>query len=233
MLSEEAIKMAEKVGLKYKVFGRDEALKLNMGGFCAVDSGSDQDGKFIVLEHLSSPNAPTIALVGKGVTFDTGGISIKPSPKMSDMKYDMGGSAVVVGLMRLLAQRKAGVNAVGVVGLVENMPSGSSYKPGDLLRTMSGQTIEVENTDAEGRIILADALTYAEKYRPRVVLDIATLTSAALAALSLGGCVEPDTDWIPASACPPCGHCHSGRGPCRVRCRHCHALATHSYPCHR
>jgi leucyl aminopeptidase len=125
-----------------------------------------------------------LAFVGKGVTFDTGGISIKPAAGMADMKWDMAGSAVVIGLLKLLAARKAKVNAVGVVGLVENMPSGNAQRPGDIVTSMSGQTIEVLNTDAEGRLVLADALWYCQdRFRPRLMVDLATLTGAVIVAL--------------------------------------------------
>jgi leucyl aminopeptidase len=126
-----------------------------------------------------------LAFVGKGVTFDTGGISIKPSTNMEDMKTDMGGSAVVVGLLRNLAQRKAKVNVVGAIGLVENMPSGNAQRPGDVVRSMSGQTIEVINTDAEGRLVLADVLHYTNtKFKPKFIVDLATLTGAIIVALA-------------------------------------------------
>jgi leucyl aminopeptidase len=127
---------------------------------------------------------PPLAFIGKGVTFDTGGISIKPAAGMEDMKWDMAGSAVVIGLLRLLAARKARVNAVGVAGLVENMPSGTAQRPGDIVTSMSGQTIEVLNTDAEGRLVLADALWYCQdRFKPQLMVDLATLTGAVIVAL--------------------------------------------------
>jgi leucyl aminopeptidase len=128
--------------------------------------------------------SPPLAFIGKGVTFDTGGISIKPAAGMGEMKWDMAGSAVVIGLMQLLAARKAKVDAVGVVGLVENMPSGTAQRPGDIVTSMSGQTIEVLNTDAEGRLVLADAIWYCQdRYKPRLMIDLATLTGAVVVAL--------------------------------------------------
>src|SRR5207248_8317286 len=132
----------------------------------------------------SAEAASPIAFVGKGVTFDTGGISIKPAAGMADMKWDMAGSAVVIGLMRLLAARKAKVNAVGIAGLVENMPSGNAQRPGDIVRSLSGQTIEVLNTDAEGRLVLADVLWYCQdRFKPKLMIDLATLTGAIIVAL--------------------------------------------------
>src|SRR5262249_39746809 len=129
-------------------------------------------------------NAQPIAFIGKGVTFDTGGISIKPSDGMWDMKWDMGGAGVVIGLMKALAGRKAKVNAVGIIGLVENMPSGTAQRPGDIVKSMSGQTSEVLNTDAEGRLVLADALWYCkDRFKPKLMVDLATLTGAIIIAL--------------------------------------------------
>jgi leucyl aminopeptidase len=145
----------------------------------------------------ADPAAPPVVFVGKGVTFDTGGISIKPAAGMEDMKWDMAGSAAVIGTMRALAARKAKVNAVGVVGLVENMPSGSAQRPGDIVTSMSGQTIEVLNTDAEGRLVLADAMWYCqETFKPKVMIDLATLTGAILIALGNvhGGMYANDDD---------------------------------------
>ena len=139
-----------------------------------------------------------MAFVGKGVTFDTGGISIKPAAGMEDMKWDMGGAGVVLGLMKALAARKAKVNAVGVVGLVENMPSGSAQRPGDIVTSMSGQTIEVLNTDAEGRLVLADALWFTQDtFKPRAMIDLATLTGAIIVALgtSMPACSPTMTSW--------------------------------------
>ena len=156
-----------------------------MGAILGVAAGSEHDAHIAVLRWNGAADGEApVAIVGKGVTFDTGGISIKPSGGMEDMKWDMGGSGVVVGLMRALARRRAGVNAVGVVGLVENMPSGTAQRPGDVVTSYSGQTIEILNTDAEGRLVLADALWYARKrFEPRVMIDLATLTGAIIVGL--------------------------------------------------
>ena len=185
-ISEEVKKIATDIpGLKCAVFGRDKAEELGMGGFLSVDVGSEQDGKFVVLEYnTKDKNAPTIALVGKGVTFDSGGISLKPASHMSGMKFDMSGAAAVIGAMNIIAQLKPNVNVIGLTPLVENMPSGRSNKQDDIITLMNGKTAEIANTDAEGRLILADALCYAEKfYTPDVIIDIATLTGACAHAL--------------------------------------------------
>jgi len=161
--------------------------ELGMGALLGVAQGSAREPRLVVMQWKGAPshaNQTPIAFVGKGVTFDTGGISIKPSAGMEDMKWDMGGSGVVIGLMRSLAQRKARTNAVGVVGLVENMPSGTAQRPGDIVTSMSGKTIEVLNTDAEGRLVLADALWYTQgRFKPRFMVDLATLTGAIIVAL--------------------------------------------------
>ena len=160
--------------------------KLGMGALLGVAQGSAQDPYLVVMQWKGAPDkaAAPVAFVGKGVTFDTGGISLKPSNNMEDMKGDMAGSAVVIGLMQALARRKAKINAVGVVALVENMPSGTAQRPGDIVTSMSGQTIEVLNTDAEGRLILADALWYTQdRFNPRYMVDLATLTGAMRVAL--------------------------------------------------
>ncbi len=182
----EICKTLKKDGLEVEVLGEAEMTKLGMGSLLCVGQGSARESKLVVLKWNggSAKDAP-LAFVGKGVTFDTGGISIKPAANMEDMKTDMAGSAVVVGLLRNLAQRKAKVNAVGVIGLVENMPSGTAVKPGDVVRSMSGQTIEVINTDAEGRLVLADALHYTNtKFKPKFIVDLATLTGAIIVALA-------------------------------------------------
>jgi len=175
----------KKQGLKVEVLGEKEMTKLGMHALLGVGQGSEHESKLVVMRHNGGKkgDAP-VAFVGKGVTFDTGGISIKPANGMWDMKYDMGGSATVVGLMQLLVLRKAKVNAVGVVGLVENMPDGKAQNPGDVVKSMSGQTIEVLNTDAEGRLVLADALWYTQsKYKPQFMVNLATLTGAIVVAL--------------------------------------------------
>jgi leucyl aminopeptidase len=161
--------------------------KLGMGALIGVGQGSEREPQLLVLEWQGAPKTKAkapVAIVGKGVTFDTGGISIKPAAGMEDMKWDMGGAGVVVGLMRALAARKAKAAVVGICGLVENMPSGTAQRPGDIVTSMSGQTIEVLNTDAEGRLVLADALWYVQdKFKPRAIVDLATLTGAIIVAL--------------------------------------------------
>ena len=158
-----------------------EALK--MGSFLSVAKGSAQPPRLIVLKYKGAAKGAPIVLVGKGITFDSGGISIKPGAAMDEMKFDMCGAASVIGTMRALAELKLKINVVGVVAACENMPSGAAVKPGDIVTSMSGQTIEVLNTDAEGRLILCDALTYSERFNPAAVIDIATLTGACVVAL--------------------------------------------------
>jgi leucyl aminopeptidase len=183
-LGEEAGKLAKAHGLKVEVLGPREVAKIGMGSFLGVAKGSAEPLRFITLRYDGGAkgDAP-IVLVGKGITFDTGGISIKPSAEMDEMKYDMGGAASVLGTFRALAELKPRLNVVGLIPSCENMPDGGSYKPGDILTSLSGQTIEVLNTDAEGRLILCDALTYAERFKPRAVIDVATLTGACVVAL--------------------------------------------------
>ncbi len=174
-------------GVKVEVLGEARMRKEGMGALLAVGQGSANESQLVVMRWDGAPRGADktpVAFVGKGVTFDTGGISIKPSGGMEDMKWDMGGSGVVIGLMRALARRKAKVNAVGVVGLVENMPSGRAQRPGDVVTSMSDQTIEVINTDAEGRLVLADALWYTHKrFKPKFMVDLATLTGAIIVSL--------------------------------------------------
>jgi leucyl aminopeptidase len=172
-------------GVAVEVFDESKMRKLGMNALLGVAQGSARAPRLVVMEWrgAEATRAP-LAFVGKGVTFDTGGISIKPAAGMGEMKWDMAGSAVVIGLMRLLAARKARINAVGVVGLVENMPSGTAQRPGDIVTSMSGQTIEVLNTDAEGRLVLADALWFCQdRYKPCLMIDLATLTGAVVVAL--------------------------------------------------
>ena len=175
------------LGVKVTVLGIKEMTKLGMGSLLGVGQGSANESQLIVLEWqgLAKPTKEgPLAICGKGVTFDTGGISIKPAAGMEDMKWDMGGAGVVLGLMEALARRKAKVHVVGFCGMVENMPSGTAQRPGDIVKSMSGQTIEVINTDAEGRLVLADVLWYAqETYQPRLIVDLATLTGAIMIAL--------------------------------------------------
>lgn len=170
--------------LTVKVLGEKEMQKLGMGALLAVSRGSAEEAKFITLEYNGGPKkqAP-VALVGKGITFDTGGNSLKPADSMVGMKYDMCGAATVLGTLKAAADLKLPINLVGVIPSAENMPGGTAYKPEDIVTSMSGQTIEVLNTDAEGRLILCDALTYCERFKPEVVIDIATLTGAVVIAL--------------------------------------------------
>ncbi|MDO9073316.1 MAG: leucyl aminopeptidase [Rubrivivax sp.] len=183
-LAEQAKKLAKEHGLKVEVLDRKDCEKLGMGSFLAVAQGSDEPLKFIVARWNggAKTDAPEV-LVGKGITFDTGGISLKPAPEMDEMKYDMGGAASVLGTLKAVATLKAKVNLIGIIPACENMPSGRAIKPGDVVTSLSGQTIEILNTDAEGRLILCDALTYAERFKPAVVVDIATLTGACVIAL--------------------------------------------------
>jgi leucyl aminopeptidase len=172
-------------GLTLKVLNRAEMEKLGMGALLGVAQGSVREARMLILEHKGGGDEKPVAFVGKGVTFDTGGISIKPAAGMESMKWDMGGAGAVVGAMKAIAGRKAKANVVGICGLVENMPGGNAQRPGDVVTTMSGQTVEVINTDAEGRLVLADALTYVQRnYQPRAIIDLATLTGAIL--ISLG-----------------------------------------------
>ena len=179
------IQKLEKLGLKIEVLGEKELRKLGANAILGVAQGSARPPRLVIMRwNGSAAKDNPIAFVGKGVVFDTGGISLKGGAGMEDMKGDMGGAAAVVGAMRLLASRKAKVNAIGVVGLVENMPDGDAQRPGDIVTSMSGQTIEVINTDAEGRLVLADALWYTkEKYKPKLMIDLATLTGAIMVAL--------------------------------------------------
>ena len=185
-LGEEAKKLAKAHGFQCEVLGPREVAKIGMGSFMAVAQGSQEPLRFIVLKYqgASKGDAP-IVLVGKGITFDSGGISIKPAADMDEMKFDMGGAASVLGTFRAIADLRPNVNLVGLIPSCENMPDGRAFKPGDIVTSLSGQTIEILNTDAEGRLILCDALTYAERFKPRAVVDIATLTGACV--IALGG----------------------------------------------
>ncbi|MBM3617998.1 MAG: leucyl aminopeptidase [Alphaproteobacteria bacterium] len=188
----EKFKALTALGATVEVLGEKEMKKLGMGSLLGVGQGSVRESQLVVVRWnggAKKDEAP-VAIVGKGVTFDTGGISIKPAGGMEDMKWDMGGAGVVLGLMHALAARKAKVNVVGVAGLVENMPDGNAQRPGDVVTSMSGQTIEVINTDAEGRLVLADALWYTkERFKPKAMINLATLTGAIIVALgkSRGG----------------------------------------------
>ena len=181
----ERVKDLKSLGIKMDVLDEKDMKKLGMNALLGVGEGSVKESRLLVLEWNNGPKdqAP-IAIVGKGVTFDTGGISIKPAANMDEMKTDMSGAAVVVGLMKALASRGAKVNVVGVAGLVENMPSGSAQRPGDVVKAMSGTTIEILNTDAEGRLVLADALWYTQdRFKPQAMVNLATLTGAIVIAL--------------------------------------------------
>ncbi len=180
------IKKLSKFGLKIKAYNEKELKSLGLNALLGVGLGSANESYLVTLEWNGKKNSKEkpLAFVGKGVCFDTGGISLKPARFMEEMKYDMAGSAVVVGLLKSLALRKAKINAVGVVGLVENMPGGKAQRPGDIVKSYSGKTIEVLNTDAEGRLVLADALSFTEKkYKPKFIIDLATLTGAIIVSL--------------------------------------------------
>ncbi len=183
IIAAKAWDIAKEFGLKLQVLEKQHMAKLGMGALIGVASGSAQPPKFIIVEYRGGRKKPFIALVGKTITFDSGGISIKPAENMDKMKDDMAGGAAVLGAIRSAAALKLPLNIVGLLPATENMPSGSAYKPGDVLRTLSGQTIEIISTDAEGRLILADALVYACQYKPAVIVDIATLTGACRVAL--------------------------------------------------
>lgn len=169
--------------LDIKIHEREDMQKMGMGSLLAVAQGSVQPPKLIEVKFLNGADKPTVVLVGKGITFDSGGISLKPGSGMEEMKYDMAGAASVLGTIKTCALLDLPVNLVGLLACAENMPSGSAVKPGDIVTSMSGQTIEIVNTDAEGRLVLADALTYAERFNPAFVIDIATLTGAVIVAL--------------------------------------------------
>ncbi|HSI60044.1 MAG TPA: leucyl aminopeptidase [Ideonella sp.] len=195
-LGEEAKRIGKDHGMKVQVLDRKAVEKLGMGSFVAVAQGSEEPLRFIVMEYhgAARKGAAPIVLVGKGITFDTGGISLKPGAEMDEMKFDMGGAASVLGTMRALGELKPKINVVALIPSCENMPSGVAVKPGDVVTSMSGQTIEILNTDAEGRLILCDALTYAERFKPAAVVDVATLTGACVVALGHhhSGLFSPD-----------------------------------------
>ncbi|MGD0915300.1 MAG: leucyl aminopeptidase [Thermodesulfobacteriota bacterium] len=183
VLAEKAQQIAKKRGMEIQVFEMSQAEAMGMGAFVAVAKGSQEPGKFITLEYNKGKKLDTIALVGKGITFDSGGISIKPSEKMERMKDDMSGAAAVLATMQAASELQLPFHLVGIMPATENLPSGKAYKPGDILRTLSGQTIEVISTDAEGRLILSDALAYSLRYQPKAIIDLATLTGACVIAL--------------------------------------------------
>ena len=179
-----AKKLGKEYGLKVEVLDRKACEKLGMGSFLSVAQASTEPLRFIVARYEGAPKSQApVVLVGKGITFDTGGVSLKPGGDMDEMKYDMGGAASVLGTLRAVAELKPKLNLVCIIPSCENMPAGNAVKPGDVVTSMSGQTIEILNTDAEGRLILCDALTYAERFKPAVVVDVATLTGACVIAL--------------------------------------------------
>jgi len=183
-LADEARKIARQFKLGVEVLERKDMEKLGMGALLAVTAGSRQPPKLIVLRYAGAAKSKKpLVLVGKGITFDTGGISLKPGAEMDEMKFDMSGAGSVLGAIRALAGMRAPVNVIGVVPTCENMPDGMATRPGDIVTTMSGQTVEILNTDAEGRLILCDALSYSERFAPEAVVDIATLTGACVIAL--------------------------------------------------
>ncbi|MCZ7543785.1 MAG: leucyl aminopeptidase [Anaerolineae bacterium] len=186
MLAETAREIAGRHGLRVEVLDRADVEKLGMGAFLGVAQGTEEPPKFIILEHRPDAAGDTVVLVGKGITFDTGGISLKPSDHMETMKSDMAGAAAVLGAMQAVAALDLPVHVVGLVPATDNMPSGHAYKPADVVKAMNGKTIEIISTDAEGRLILADALCYAARYKPAAVIDLATLTGACVVALGAG-----------------------------------------------
>jgi leucyl aminopeptidase len=185
-LADEARKLAS-LGVEVEILDEKQMKRLGMNTLLGVAQGSARPPRLIIMQWKGNPSARNkapIAILGKGVTFDSGGLSIKPAGGMEDMKWDMGGAGVVIGLMKALAGRKAQVNAVGICGCVENMPSGTAQRPGDIVKSMSGQTVEVLNTDAEGRLVLCDALWYCQdRFKPQLMIDLATLTGAIIIAL--------------------------------------------------
>jgi leucyl aminopeptidase len=183
-LGEQAQAIGERFGMAVTVYGLEELTAGGFGGILGVGQGSANPPRFIVMEYgPEHAQKGTVCLVGKGITFDTGGISIKPADQMDLMKMDMGGAAAVLGAMQALGELQLPVHVVGLIASAENMPSSTAFKPGDILKTLSGKTIEVLNTDAEGRIVLADALFYAQRYQPAAIIDLATLTGAIMVAL--------------------------------------------------
>ena len=183
-LADRARELGKRYRMKVQVFDRADMEKMGMGTLLAVARGSHEPPKFIVIEHRGArKEGKPVVLVGKGVTFDTGGISIKPAAEMDEMKFDMSGAGSVLGTLKAVGEMKLPLNVVGLIPTTENMPGGQATKPGDIVKSMSGQTVEILNTDAEGRLILCDALTYAERYEPSAVIDIATLTGACVIAL--------------------------------------------------
>src|SRR5213079_116842 len=183
-IGERAEEVAKSIGVKCTVYDKRAIEKMKMGGLLAVNRGSAEEPRFIVLEYSPRKATKHVALVGKGITFDSGGISIKPAEKMEEMKFDMCGAAAVIGTIEAAARLELPVRITGVIPSTDNLPSGSAYKPSDIITTMSGKTVEVVNTDAEGRMILSDALHYASQQKPDHIIDYATLTGACVVALA-------------------------------------------------
>lgn len=194
-LAEQARELAQAYpDIQTNIIESNDMREFGMGALLAVAQGSDEPPKLIEMQYRAGGDADPIVLIGKGITFDSGGISLKPSEGMNEMKYDMGGAASVFGVMKACAELKQPINLIGLVAAAENMPSGKAVKPGDIVTSMSGQTIEIVNTDAEGRLVLADALTYTERFNPKFVIDIATLTGTVIRALGheYTGLMTPD-----------------------------------------
>jgi leucyl aminopeptidase len=182
-LADRAAEVCKSIGVKCTVYGRRDVERMKMGGLIAVNRGSIEDPRFVVMEYTPRKASKHVALVGKGITFDSGGISIKPSEKMEEMKFDMCGAAAVIGVIEAAAKLELPVKVTGIFAATDNLPSGSAYKPGEIITMMSGKTVEIVNTDAEGRMILGDALHYASQLKPDHILDYATLTGACVVAL--------------------------------------------------
>jgi leucyl aminopeptidase len=183
-LAEEAVELGKRAAVKVTVFDKAQLTEQGFGGVLTVGQGSANEPRFIIMEYgEASDDKPTICLVGKGLTFDSGGLSIKPADAMDTMKSDMAGSAAVFGAMQVVAELKLPLHVVGLVPSAENMPGSAAFRPGDIIKTLSGKTIEVLNTDAEGRIILADGLFYAQRYNPAAIIELSTLTGAMVIAL--------------------------------------------------
>lgn len=198
ILAGHAEKVAAEHGLDIMVWGRKEIYEHQMGGIIAVSKGSEEDPRFVVMKyHGGGENAPTIAYVGKGITFDSGGISIKPAERMGHMKYDMAGAAAVISTMKAIAQLQIPINVLGIVPACENLPDGKAYKPGDVIKMYGPKYVEIVNTDAEGRMILADALHYACQQKPELIVDVATLTGGCVIALgTMVTGVMSNNDWL-------------------------------------
>ena len=187
ILAAKAKEVATQAGMEFHLIDVEEAQELGMGAFLAVAQGSDEPGMMVVMDYRpTGKDAPPLTLVGKGITFDSGGISIKPAQNMDKMKHDMAGAAAVIGTMKAIAALRLPLRVIGLIPFTENLPSGKAYKPGDVIHSLSKLTIEVINTDAEGRMVLADALTYAERFKPQAIIDLATLTGACIVALGDG-----------------------------------------------